>query len=322
MQATADAPSFNGSQKKIFELCQKRLEKFAALFPQVLIRDDPETIHDARVGSRRLQQILRVLFPKPAPKKCRRLVRVLRKVRRALGDCRNHDVIAELIREKIDAAGNPVVRDAWDQLKVRVQERQKRELIRAREELSQCDIVDFVNRARKLLGSAEWSEEIESTLTKSITRALEEWTEAVDATKENQTPEQIHALRIAGKRLRYRVEMLAELGDGSAKARIKTLKTLQDQLGQWHDHHVLVRLAAKFLSRDDFLVAHPDLSRALLVEMERERRRNDTAVANILKSAEKIRDAWVVTEPKPPQEIHPEGGELSKSIAVKPQNEH
>jgi CHAD domain-containing protein len=303
--APPNGSSPNGSQKKLFELSQKRLEKFASLLPRVLIRDDPETIHDARVGSRRLQQILRVLFPKPAPKQCRKLIRMLRKVRRALGDCRNHDVMGELIREKIDAAGNPVVRDAWDQLKVRVQERQKRELIRAREELSQCDIVDFVNRARRLLGSAQWSKEIEPTLTKGITRALEEWTQAVDATKESQTPEQIHALRIAGKRLRYRVEMLAELGDGSAKTRIKTLKTLQDQLGQWHDHHVLVRLAAKFLSRSDFLATHPDLSRALLVEMERERRRNDTAVGNILKSAEKIRDAWVGAEPKLPQETPP-----------------
>jgi CHAD domain-containing protein len=303
--APPNGSSPNGPQKKLFELSQKRLEKFASLLPRVLIRDDPETIHDARVGSRRLQQILRVLFPKPAPKQCRKLIRMLRKVRRALGDCRNHDVMGELIREKIDAAGNPVVRDAWDQLKVRVQERQKRELIRAREELSQCDIVDFVNRARRLLGSAQWSKEIEPTLTKGITRALEEWTQAVDATKESQTPEQIHALRIAGKRLRYRVEMLAELGDGSAKARIKTLKTLQDQLGQWHDHHVLVRLAAKFLSRSDFLATHPDLSRALLVEMERERRRNDTAVGNILKSAEKIRDAWVGVETKLPEETPP-----------------
>ena len=303
--APPNGSSPNGPQKKLFELSQKRLEKFASLFPRVLIRDDPETIHDARVGSRRLQQILRVLFPKPTAKKCRKLIRMLRKVRRALGECRNLDVMRELIQEKIDAAGNPVVRDAWDQLRVHLKEKQQREIIRAREQLSQCDIVDFVNRARTLLGSAESSKEIEPTLTKSIARALEEWTEAVNAAEQSQAPEQIHALRIAGKRLRYRVELVAELGNSSAKTRIKTLKTLQDQLGQWHDHHVLVRLAAKFLSRSDFLATHPDLSRALLVEMERERRRNDTAVGNILKSAEKIRDAWVGVETKLPEETPP-----------------
>ena len=296
------APSFNGSQKKIFELGQKRLEKFASLFARVLIRDDPESIHDARVASRRLQQILRVLFPKPAPKKCRRLVRTLRRARRALGDCRNFDVMRELIQERIDAASNPVVRDAWDQLKVHLQEKHKRELIRARGELSQCDIVDFVNRTQTLLGSLASPEEIDPILTKSIARALEEWTEAVGGTKQSQAPEQIHALRIAVKRLRYRIELLAELGDSSAKVQVKTLRTLQDQLGRWHDHHVLMQLAGKFLGRSDFLFTHPDLSRALLVEMERERRRNDTAVGNILKSTEKIRDAWAGAESKVPQD--------------------
>jgi CHAD domain-containing protein len=296
------APSFNGSQKEIFELGQKRLEKFASLFARVLIRDDPESIHDARVASRRLQQILRVLFPKPAPKKCRRLVRTLRRARRALGDCRNFDVMRELIQERIDAASNPVVRDAWDQLKVHLQEKHKRELIRARGELSQCDIVDFVNRTQMLLGSLASPEEIEPILTKSIARALEEWTEAVGGAKQSQAPEQIHALRIAVKRLRYRLELLAELGDSSAKAQGKTLRTLQDQLGRWHDHHVLMQLAGKFLGRSDFLFTHPDLSRALLVEMERERRRNDTAVGNILKSAEKIRDGWAGAESRLPQD--------------------
>jgi len=301
--STPSASSLNGSQqKKLFDLSQKRLEKFASLFPRVLIRDDPESVHDARVASRRLQQILRVLFPKPAPKKCRKLVRTLRRVRRALGDCRNLDVMRELIQERIDAASNPVVRDAWDQLKVHLQEKQKRELTRARGELSQCDIVDFVNRTQTLLGSLESPEDLQPTLTKSIARALEECTEAVDGAKQSQTPEQIHALRIAVKRLRYRVELLAELGDSSAKAQIKTLKTLQDQLGQWHDRHVLMQLAGKFLKRSDFLFTHPDLSRALLIEMERERRRNDTAVGNILKSAEKIRDAWAGAESKLPQE--------------------
>jgi len=296
------APSFNGSQKKIFELGQKRLEKFASLFARVLIRDDPESIHDARVASRRLQQILRVLFPKPAPKKCRRLVRTLRRARRALGECRNFDVMRELIQERIDAASNPVVRDAWDQLKVHLQEKHKRELIRARGELSQCDIVDFVNRTQTLLGSLASPEEIDPILTKSIARALEEWTEAVGGAKQSQAPEQIHTLRIAVKRLRYRIELLAELGDSSAKVQVKTLRTLQDQLGRWHDHHVLMQLAGKFLGRSDFLFTHPDLSRALLVEMERERRRNDTAVGNILKSAEKIRDAWAGAESKVPQD--------------------
>ena len=300
--STPNASSSNASEKRLFELSQKRLEKFASLFPRVLIRNDPETIHDARVSSRRLQQILRVFFPKPAIKKCRRLIRTLRRVRRALGTCRNLDVIMDLIQEKIDGASNPVVRDAWDQLKAHIREKQSRELIRARGELSQYDIVDFVNRAQALLCSAELPKDSQQTLLESIAQALKDWHEAIAAAKQNQEPEQLHALRIAGKRLRYRIELLADLGEGSAKAQIKALKTLQDQLGHWHDRYVLSQAVGKFLGQRDFLVAHPDLSRALLVEMERERRRNDPAVSNILKSAEKLRDSWVAGEAKVPPE--------------------
>jgi CHAD domain-containing protein len=110
-----------------------------------------------------------------------------------------------------------------------------------------------------------------------------------------ETPEveQIHALRIAGKRLRYRVELLKDLGRGSTKPQIKTLKRLQDELGDWHDRHILLQFVAEFIGRPDFLVSHPDASRVLLVEMERERRKNEAAVSIILRSAEKTREAWV-----------------------------
>jgi CHAD domain-containing protein len=290
--ATSIESASDAAAKSILELSQKRLEKFASLFPRVLIRDDPETIHDVRVWSRRLQQILRVLFPKPATKKSRKLVRMLRRVRRALGDCRNLDVIGELIQEKIVAAGNPVVRDAWDHLKVHIQDRRQAELLRAREKLSQYDIVDFVNRTQALLSRADSSEDLKRTLNENIAQARKDWEAAVDQARQSPEPEQLHALRIAGKRLRYRLELVAELGENSAGAQIKALKTIQDQFGQWHDRYVLSRFVGAFLGRKHFLADHPGLSRALLLEVERERRRNDAAVTNILQSAEKIRQSW------------------------------
>ena len=110
--------------------------------------------------------------------------------------------------------------------------------------------------------------------------------------KENAQADQIHALRIAGKRLRYRAELLAELGDVSVKPRVKSLKLLQDELGNWHDRYVLLQLIAECIGRPDFLVEHPEAGRALLIQMERERHKNELAVGTILKSAEKTREAW------------------------------
>ena len=87
-------------------------------------------------------------------------------------------------------------------------------------------------------------------------------------------------------------ELLAELGDVSVKPRVKSLKLLQDELGNWHDRYVLLQLIAECIGRPDFLVEHPEAGRALLIQMERERHKNELAVGTILKSAEKTREAW------------------------------
>src|SRR5882724_2636625 len=59
----------------LLDLARQRLNQFVALEAKVLRGDDSEAIHDFRVSSRRLDQILAVLFFKPRPKKMRKLFR-------------------------------------------------------------------------------------------------------------------------------------------------------------------------------------------------------------------------------------------------------
>ena len=94
----------DSSYKKLLAVTQRRLEKFVSLFAKVLVSDHPDTIHDARVWSRRLQEAFRVFFPKPRIGKSRKLVRTLRQVRRILSDCRNVDVTLALIEDKFNSA--------------------------------------------------------------------------------------------------------------------------------------------------------------------------------------------------------------------------
>jgi len=57
--------------KKVRELAQKQLDRFMSFEPKVLRGDDPEAIHDMRVASRRLQQILDLVYPKPRSRDAR-----------------------------------------------------------------------------------------------------------------------------------------------------------------------------------------------------------------------------------------------------------
>jgi CHAD domain-containing protein len=129
-------------------------------------------------------------------------------------------------------------------------------------------------------------------LKESVAVALGDWRAAVATAKAEPGAQELHRLRIAGKRLRYRLEILAELRESAANGQIKSLHALQDQLGSWHDSEILLKTCAKFLSRKDFLGSHPGVARALLVEMERERRRANGAVEGLLKHAEKTSQAF------------------------------
>lgn len=290
----ADAPTVasGSSHKKLLAVTQRRLEKFVSLFAKVLVSDHPDTIHDARVWSRRLQEAFRVLFPQPHVGKSRKLVRTLRRVRRSLGSCRNTDVTIDLIENKLNSAKASATHRSWNLVKDYLSERRERQVARARQELAQHDITQFVTRTQSLLQPDGLQQEPEELLKRSVEEGLAEWIEALREAKETPQADQIHALRIAGKRLRYRAELLADLGDAATKSRVKALKLLQDKLGDWHDRVVLLQLVAEFISRPDFLIDQPAAGRALLADMERERHKNENAAAAILKSAEKARSAW------------------------------
>jgi CHAD domain-containing protein len=290
------ARDYAASQTRLLDLTQKRLEKFVSFFPRVLVNDDPDTIHDTRVWSRRLQQVFRVVFPKPRAGKSRKLMRTLRNIRRTLGDCRNLDVSMGLVQERQTTANSPRIRESWDQMSLYLNEKRANEISQAREKLIQYDIMAFVIKTQALLQSVAQNEDfsaVNDSLRVSVQEALAEWEGALAAAKDTHEVDQIHALRIAGKRLRYLAELLVELGDTSFKPLVKALKGLQDELGQWHDRHVLLQLVAEFITQPNFLASHPNIARALLTEMEKEHRSNNAAVNDTIESAEKIRESSV-----------------------------
>src|SRR5262249_126923 len=109
-------------------------------------------------------------------------------------------------------------------------EKRHRQITRAREELAQHDITQFVTRTQGLLQLDGLEQEPEELLKRSVEEGLAEWMKSLRQAQEDPQVDNINGLRLAGKRLRYRAELLAELGDATAKPRIKSLKLLQDKL--------------------------------------------------------------------------------------------
>lgn len=62
--------------------------------------------------------------------------------------------------------------------------------------------------------------------------------------------EELHAMRIAVKRLRYTLEIFRSLFDGEAEPVLETLKKLQDLLGEVHDCDVWIEFLPLFLEKE------------------------------------------------------------------------
>jgi CHAD domain-containing protein len=301
----ADSIPATGSEKRLLKLARKRLERFVTLMPKILVSDDPEIIHDLRVWSRRLQQAIRVILPEPKPPKSKKVIRTLRQVRQTLGPCRNLDVNIALITEKRRHSGAAAVRQSWEAVQRDLEERRNPLLERARNDIAQKDIFAFIGRAKTLIdaaGNDNWSaagplQKLEA----ATAQAMKDCDEACALAYEQRDQTHLHQFRIAAKRLRYRVELLADLGQVKVKPLVEDLKELQNALGDWHDRCVLLQSIAEFIGRPDFLADHPDMGRALLAEMEKEKLRNETAIEQLFQKAATMRQAWA--EWKPTAEI-------------------
>jgi CHAD domain-containing protein len=279
---------------QLLKRAEKRLGRFAARFEEIFDHDNPEAIHDTRVQSRRLQQLFNVIFPKPRSGKQRKLIRFLRKVRRQLGQCRTLDVNLDLIAEMPAEAPDAFTRQAWEQFGSYLRVKRKKTIGRARKKLSRHKTTDFVALSRRCFDRAQaalTSRDNYAWLKGSLRQAECRWAKSLALANEDRTPEHLHGVRIAAKRLRYRAELLADFGDPSAKSLVRSLKDLQQKLGSWHDRHLLFRSVAEFVARPDFLLDHPAIARSLLNEMERERNGESEVVDEIMKSADKISNA-------------------------------
>ena len=142
------------ARRSLTRLVRKRLKKFVALVPQVRADGNPKIIHDARVWSRRLQQAIDALFPKPRSAKVRRLRRTPRRIRRALGEWRNCDVLLEIVARQQRRTRSEAKRQAWTIIRDYLLQKRAKEIGRAGKKLLREALGDYAARAEKVLRQA------------------------------------------------------------------------------------------------------------------------------------------------------------------------
>ncbi len=231
------------------ELLKKRVDPFTRVLAGVE-QGDVRALHRARVASRRLRELLPMLQLEPS--RAHKLNRRLRKVTMRLGTVRELDVLLLLIDEL------HVSRRARSGGLSRVGIAVAKSRDEARKRLaSKLPIADMSRLGRKLDQLVEELRAIETSGWKTaarswrwavaarVTARASRLTEAIQEAGAVYLPERLHAVRIALKKLRYAVELLAELGAGVTAADLRALKRGQDLLGHMHDLQVLMTSVRK-----------------------------------------------------------------------------
>ena len=279
----AETPDSIAFHRALTRLLRKRVKKFVALAPELRADANPKTVHDVRVWSRRLQQAVSAVFPKPRSGKVRRLRRTPRRVRRALGEWRNCDVLLEIVTWQERRTRSDAKRRAWAFVHNHLLQKRSKEVARAGKKLLRQDLGDYAALARRVLRKPpdESPEILTQRLCGSVHDAWTKWQAALARAQETRAVDDLHAFRMATKNLRYRTEILYDVGHRQLTAQLKWLADLQAALGVWHDRRVLNQAVAEAVARPEILLNEMQSARILLAGLERDRSRQADEVEKI-----------------------------------------
>ena len=196
-------------------LLRDRLRKFMSLLLKVLAEDADDAVHDLRVWSRRLQQVVAALSSKPLSPQARTMVRALRRARQSLGEWRDCDVLLDMLERRARRVRNPEEKSAWMMIRRLALNKREREIRHARRKLANRKLFTLAHRAQKFLDELPEGERQEAgeVLASSVADGHLQWCQALSRACNGWDPANIHAFRIRTKQLRYRIELARDLGD-------------------------------------------------------------------------------------------------------------
>jgi len=253
MSATLEATCVYGAK-----IIQRHLAAMAAEVEGVRAAEDIECIHRMRVATRRMRTALTLFsdcFPKQDYKKIQKDVR---KVTRALGEARDLDVQLEVIEAALEEFPNPVFQPGIKRLKLRLTQRRaevQQHVDAAMDKMLADHLIERLEAwAAPLLEQSKsvylYTPALYQLAFRGIQVRIDELLSHVPYITDPQNVQELHAMRISAKRLRYAMETFEELYGGQLKPYITTARKLQDQLGAIHDLDVWIVMIPQFIEEE------------------------------------------------------------------------
>ncbi len=233
--------------------------------------EDIEYVHQLRVATRRARAALQIFADVLPKREARWMKNTLRGLRQAAGDARDLDVLGErlgkIAKEKKGSHLGSIVK----QVAASRQKAQKPLAARYKKAKRK----GFKKRSRALARAVRWhNNQREPTFAEAARRTLAPLVDEFVAAAEADLSDikALHRMRVAGKQVRYAMELLARAFDDSFRGELyATFEEVQEKLGTTNDHATAIATFNEWLQRAD-----SDGTRAELAELiaNEERRLN------------------------------------------------
>ena len=305
-QSTRGQKPINGNLD-VRKLGLKRLRRFCSLFTRTMQTDKPKIIHDFRVASRRLQQILDDLYPLPRSPQILLIRSRIRHSRRALSKVRDYDVFIAAIEK------HPIFKIRNNQTILatvlrRLHKRRAKLLKKASTKLDKVDVPELCANLNRMFSndeqshnkkghsqSQQWPHPRHSK--NNLHKLWQDFANEVSISCRGTQPTNLHRVRIMAKRLRYSLEVMEDLGFSGVVTHLKWLHRLQQYLGDWHDFEVQEMILLKMRSRrsesirpnwDEFLIE-------VIREMQTEKTNIEKRYIKLIRSNDELRQLrqWI-----------------------------
>ena len=227
--------------------------------------EDIEYVHQLRVATRRARAALQIFGDLVPQGERRRMKKMLRGLRQAAGDARDLDVLGERLGKIAKKKGSHLGA-VVEQIANRRRKAQK-PLTAA---YKGAKLKRFKKRSRGLENAVSWeSERPEPTFGKAARMTLAPLVnEFFAAAQADLTDiEALHQMRIAGKQVRYAMELLAGAFDRSFRGELyATFAEVQEKLGTINDHATAIVTFNQWSERADYNGSRAELAELIANE--------------------------------------------------------
>lgn len=224
-----------------------------------LIGKDIEHIHRLRVASRRLRNAFQCFDDCLPNKKLNTWQDEIRRITRALGNARDLDIQIDLLDQLYQDELDDKFKPGYRRLLLRIKQRRTKAQKKVHKVLSQLQVGDILIKMRAYLekladkskGSYLYTPSLYQRSFSAINNTLEEFLDYEEFIYSPENVEKLHAMRIAGKQLRYSLEIFAPIYNKSLLPHVQVMKDIQDLLGAIHDADVWISWLPKFIEDEE-----------------------------------------------------------------------